>query len=549
MDMNEERRAATLARPSTAQYEWLDMELGMFLGWNPKIKDSLLAKVAAEPWNLELQKEAAGTIRCDDLDPAQWIRSAKELGAKYVVFGAKDCLGLCCWRSEYGAFNFSNSPYPEDDPRGDPVRFLAEECRKQGVRLGLYTTGRTDCMEAVDGGITKDPARQEEYTRLYRGWITEMLSKYGDVAELWFDGSLQLDIGDILKKYAPNAIIFQSKYANIRWVGQEQGYASDPAWNSLSRLDGITGVAIQRHGNPDGDCFMPLECDAKLRKRNFVYNMSPDNPLNPIEKLMDMYYNSVGHGANLLINHAPAPAGRIPDEDMERMKEFGEEIRRRFGHPIASRSGEGEIVELPLGKKTVIDHVVTMEELSGGERIRMYEIEGWDGEKWVHLANGVSVGHKKIDYFNPFETDKVRIRVLKHVGTPLIRSISAHYAGVTPKIPEPIVYGEVKIREYGDELFDIKDGDAEIVFDIGFYTPEAGQYHVSFRPYEGSLDLDIRDAWVTVQGVRMEHFVERGEGNEFNVFAPGANGDVLFHAKAQDGKGRFRGAVYYYRMT
>ncbi len=107
------------------------------------------------------------------------------------------------------------------------------------------------------------------------------------------------------------------------------------------------------------------------------------------------------------------------------------------------------------------------------------------------------------------------------------------------------------------ELSDVKCAVSEAVTNciVHAYPDGIGEIYIHMRIQEGRVfrieirDLDIRDAWVTVQGVRMEHFVERGEGNEFNVFAPGANGDVLFHAKAQDGKGRFRGAVYYYRMT
>lgn len=175
--------------------------------------------------------------------------------------------------------------------------------------------------------------------------------------------------------------MFQSKYANIRWVGQEEGYASDPAWNSLSRVDGITGTATQTHGDPDGDAWIPLECDARLRD-SWLYSEAPNNKLNSLDKLMEMYYRSVGHGSNLLINHAPHASGRIRDEDMRRMKEFGDEIRRRFGHPIAQTSGEGTVVELDLGKKQQVDHVITMEEISGGERIRAYSIEGFDGVAW-----------------------------------------------------------------------------------------------------------------------------------------------------------------------
>ena len=546
--MKEADKAATLARPSAAQYAWQDMELGMFFHWFP---DN--AWNCGEPFDIEQQKKNAATLSCPDFDPAQWVQSAKDLGAKYIVFVAKHGYGLCRWRSEYGGFNFKYSKYPIDDIRADPLRSLADECRKNDIKLGIYLNASCDIFNIGDGGIARDPARQAEYTELYRGWLKEVLTQYGDMVEIWFDGSMMLEAGDILRQYAPNIIIFQSKYANIRWVGQEEGYASDPAWNTVSHLDGVTGVSIQRHGDPDGDCWMPLECDARLR-RDWGYNDDPANKLNSLDKLMDMYYNSVGHGANLLINHAPASTGRIRDDDMARMKEFGDEIRRRFGHPVAVGEGEGEIVELDLGGVKTIDHVITMEELSGGERIRAYSIEGLDPEtnEWVRLTGGIAVGHKKIDFFNARALSKIRIHVLKSVGTPLIRSISAHYAGVTPKIPEPVAYGEVCVREYGTEMYEIGNNwDAELSISLDAFTKDAGQYRVSFRD-SGDQAVDIDRAWVVMDGVRYDSYVERvGDTSEFNLFVGGPKAQIDFHVHIRPRRDwkLVKGEVYYYRMT
>lgn len=436
-----------LARPSKAQYEWQDMEIGMFIHWFPEINppegtpddhpgdhrhhgyECQRVERLAGHWDIEKQKEVASWMDCPDYDPDQWVQSAVDLGAKYIVFVAKHGSGICRWQSEYGGMNFKYARYK--DGKGDPLGELAEACKKRGIRLGVYLNGRTVIMDTEDGGIARDPAKQGEYYDIYRGWLIEVLSKYGDMVEVWYDGSLNLEVGDVLKKYAKNAMIFQSKFANIRWVGNEDGAAADPVWNAISRIDAVSGVSTEANSDPDGDTWMPYECDTTLRYE-WGYNMVENNNLFTVDQLMEKYYKSVGHGVNLLINHAPNAAGRIEDEDMKRMKEFGDEIRRRFGHPIAQTSGEGEIVELDLGKKTPIDHVITMEEISGGHRIRSYVIEGFDGKEWKCLTTGISVGHKKIDFFTSTEVEKIRIRVTKHVGTPLIRSLAAFNVGTIP---------------------------------------------------------------------------------------------------------------------
>lgn len=533
-----------LARPSKAQYEWQDMEIGMFFHWFPKINgtwdDSRIE-------TFEHQKELAQTMDCPEFNPAQWVQSAKDLGAKYIVFVAKHGMGICRWRSEYGGLNFKYSPYKNGN--GDPLGELAEECRKQGIRLGVYLQGISQTYHTGGGGRAADPAKQSEYNTIYRGWLTEILSKYGEMVEVWFDGSITIEVGDIIKKYAPNAIVFQSKYANIRWVGQEEGYASDPAWNSLSRIDGVTGVATQAQGNPDGDVWMPLECDARLR-RDWDYNEDPGNKLNSLDKLMEMYYRSVGHGANLLINHAPHASGKIIDEDMQRMKEFGDEIRRRFGHPIANTSGEGTIVELDLGGKHKVDHVITMEEIAYGERIRAYSIEGFDGKCWKRLTGGISVGHKKIDFFKETELEKIRIKVLSNVGTPVIRSISAYYAGVTPQINEELNYGEIKIGEYGIEQYDLNTHKAQFNYELAPYTEDAGQYRISLRGKDGSARLEIENAWLEVNGIRCDEYVKRADGeNEFDIFIGGASGSIVFKAESSVGEKPIQGAAYYYRIS
>lgn len=421
-----------LAKPSKAQYEWQENELGMFIHWMP-YKDGEIdfVKDPDRRRDEEWQKATASYFKMSKMDTDQWVRSAIDLGAKYVVFVAKHNQGFVRWQTDTNyCFSMKYSPYKHG--QGDIVKELSESCKKYGIKMGIYMCGDTRICDAKQGGITANPAEQDWYTNLYRQWLTEIFTRYGSICEIWFDSSLKIDVRDIIGKYAPNAMVFQSPNATIRWVGNEEGWAYYPAWNSLKRYDAISGIATQFHSDPDGEAWMPLECDVPIRD-SWCWNPSPSNKLRTLDELMEMYYKSVGRGTTLLINHGPHPDGYIIDEDFDRMKEFGDEIRRRFDSPLAETSGEGEFVEIDLGNAQPVDHVVLMEDIRYGERIRKYVIEGFDGNNWVQLANGSSVGHKKIDFFPSVNVSKVRFKCLVAVAQPLVRSMKVYNVGTIPQ--------------------------------------------------------------------------------------------------------------------
>jgi len=145
---------------------------------------------------------------------------------------------------------------------------------------------------------------------------------------------------------------------------------------------------------------------------------------------MDIYYRSVGHGCTLLLNIAPDDRGLLPDADVERALEFGAEVRRRFGSPLAETSGSGEEIVLALGAAAEIDHLAILEEIRHGERIREYVAEALqeDGQ-WTEISRGSAVGHKKIDAFPPVKATAVRLRVISGEGEARIRSMSAYRVG------------------------------------------------------------------------------------------------------------------------
>ena len=408
-----------LATPTPQQAAWQDMEIGMFIHfgietWQDKETDD------------EPKMEYTKLFDPTNVDTDQWVDVAGSMGAKYIILVAKCHGGFCLWQTDTTEYSIKNSPYKNG--KGDIVAELAESCRKKGMKLGIYISAQDFSQKtAGTGGRSNDTEVQEKYSRIYRKQLTELLSRYGEMMEVWFDGSCIIEVGDILEKYAPKAMVFQGKYATIRWVGNELGYAPYPAWNAVNSDDPVVqaGHSTARHGDPDGDRWLPIEVDTVMRDHWF-WNSTDAETLKSVDKLMDIYYNSVGRGAVLLLNCAPDRSGRIPQADVKRAAEFGTEIKRRFQKSIAETKGSGDVVELDLKQPATIDHVITMEDIRQGERVREYVIEGLIDGNWQKISEGTAIGHKKIDRFEPVKTSSVRLRITRSAAAPIIQKLAAY---------------------------------------------------------------------------------------------------------------------------
>jgi alpha-L-fucosidase len=408
--------ARALARPTPQQQAWQDLELGMFVHMGPQTwQDSESDRMNVEP-------AAMNPAR---LDTDQWVRAAEAMGARYIVFVAKHEGGFCWWQTETTDFGVRNSSWRGG--KGDVLADLASSCRKRGIKLGVYLSP-ADRKHAIGvGGRAEAAARQGEYEKLFRQQLTEVLSRYGEMTEVWFDGSLAFDVSDLLSRHAPNAVVFQGPQASIRWVGNEDGVAPYPAWNAVvfPKAGKKWGDYTAADGDPNGNRWLPNECDARIRSTWF-WRTDNANTLKSVDQLMAMYYNSVGHGAVLLLNQTPDRTVPIPDTDARRGAEFGAEIRRRLGTPRAETLAMGAEVALDVKGGGPIDHVVIMENIAVGERVRSYVVEGMVNSAWQQLAAGSAIGHKKIDRIAPVTVTRVRLRILEAVGAPEIRRFAVY---------------------------------------------------------------------------------------------------------------------------
>jgi alpha-L-fucosidase len=416
-----------LAVPTKAQAAWEDLELGMFIHLAPQTWQDHESDDLSTPLS---------SINPDKLDTDQWCEVAAKMGAKYIVFVAKHEGGFCWWPTDTTDFCVKNTPWRGG--KGDVLADLAKSCEKFHIKLGFYLSPQDRKHDVGIGGKAKDPAKQADYEKLYRQQLTEVLTRYGDLCEIWFDGNLVFDVGDILAAHAKDAAIFQGPHATIRWVGNEDGIAPPQTCNTVKSGSKPWGHYTAKDSDLSGDRWLPCECDARIRATWF-WQTKNEKTLKTVPMLMAMYEQSVGFGAGLLLNNTPDRSGLIPQADAKRSAEFGAEIARVYGRPLGQAKGKGRELVLKLDAPQVIDRVVIMEDITQGERIRRYETDALVNGAWQPLGSGELVGHKRIEACAPVMVEGIRLRVSESVGEPIIRSLEACSTGASaaPKATYP----------------------------------------------------------------------------------------------------------------
>ncbi|KKI92064.1 alpha-L-fucosidase [Bacillus sp. SA1-12] len=406
--------ATNLAKPTEQQMRWQDLELGMFCHFG-------MNTFHDQEWGEGT--DSPETFNPSSLNVRQWVKLAKEAGFKYFILTAKHHDGFCLWPTATTEYSVKSSPWKNG--KGDVVREVAEACQEQGMLFGLYLSP-WDRHEPCYSD-------KEAYDDFYCRQLIELLTNYGPLVEVWFDGAgsegREYDwkrIIGLVKKHQPDAMIFNMGEPTIRWVGNEDGVAPYPCWNTAETAKVSMYTSDMLTWMPGTPAWVPAECDVPIRKRHWFWHPNDEQSLLSLDELMDIYYHSVGHGTNLLLNVAPDNRGLIPEVDVQRVQEFGKEIKSRFANSIAETSGEGNEFLLSLSVESLIDHVILMEDISFGERVREYVLEAKQGDKWVKVVKGSAIGHKKIDQFEPIVTDQLRLKVHEAAANPRIR----RFAGI-----------------------------------------------------------------------------------------------------------------------
>lgn len=481
-----------LARPTPYQTAWQNLELGVLLRCGPRVWESIAPAHHPIPFSdLKL-----------DFNTDQWADCALKVGAKYVILVAKHANGFCLWKTHTTSNGIWKTSW--QGGHGDLVASMSKSCRERGLKMGVYLSPQDRTFGAGIGGRCKTPQAQAKYNRVYREQLKELLTGYGPIIEIWFDGSIAVPVGDILKRYAPHAMKFQGPEATLRWVGNEDGFAPYPTWNPISRADARTGVATAIQGSRNGSVWLPVEADVSILRPRWFWSPTNQKNLLTLEELTDIYYRSVGRGVQMLLNLPPNARGLMPNETCERARQFGEEIRRRFGHSLAETSGSGRSLVLKLPSPHRVDNVILQEDCSFGQRVWEYRLEGFSNGKWVDLGKGISIGHKRIQPVPPKVVQAVRFVAEESAGQPKIRNLALFDTGVQPPAGwnAPVqAYAHDKVGTWQNYRFRV-DLTKEIV--------AATQYRLRFVP-QGSATVAIEKPVLLIGGVPEPDLVRRSK--------------------------------------
>lgn len=433
--------------PHQAQLVWQDAELAAIFHYDLHVFDSVAYN---QTLNRITPIQDVNIFNPSELDTDQWIRSVKAMGAKIAIITATHETGFAIYQSDANPYCMKVLKWRNG--KGDIVRDFVRSCRKYGVLPGVYIGIRWNSFLGVhDFMMPKDGSqfqvnRQVFYNHMCEGMTKELMSRYGDLAIVWYDGGGHgpelggPDILPIVEKYQKNIIFYHnSQRADIRWGGSETGMVPYPCWGtypfpySHSKNQEVVFKCDNRllkYGDANGAYYMPAMSDSPLRgykgRHEWFWEPHDEEHIYPLDNLMKMYENSVGHNSTLIIGVAPDNRGLVPDEDVKRLKEFGDEIKRRYGTPLVSVSGVGNIFRLNFKPAVTVNAAVISEDITKGERVRSYKIEGKINGKWRILSSGTCIGHKKIDTWKPQNVSALRLYIKMSEGKPYISAFSAH---------------------------------------------------------------------------------------------------------------------------
>ncbi|GAA4297549.1 alpha-L-fucosidase [Aestuariibaculum suncheonense] len=433
--------------PTQAQLDWQNAELVAVFHYDLHVFDG---KTYNQSHNRITPVEDINIFNPEQLDTDQWIKSVKDAGCKIAILTATHETGFALYQSDVNPYSLKAVKWR--DGKGDIVKDFVESCRKYGVKPGIYIGIRWNSFFGIHDFIVEGNSdfaknRQQHYNRMCEGMVDELMSRYGDLAIVWFDGGAHgpekggADILPIVEKYQKDIVFYHNtQRADIRWGGSESGTVPYPCWGNYpfpyshstnQEVIFKNNFKLLKTGDPNGKFYMPAMSDAPLRgfngRHEWFWEPNDDENIYPLKNLMDMYCNSVGHNTSLILGITPDPNGLVPEADVKRLKEFGENIKRNFSTPVASASGNKSKLTVKLPNAQEVNQVVITEDISHGERVRNFILEGKTKSGWKTIFEGSCIGHKFIYKFDGIEVSQVRLKITASQDTPKIKSFEVFH--------------------------------------------------------------------------------------------------------------------------
>ena len=483
--------------PSENQMRWQEMEYYAFIHFS-------LNTYTDQSWGFG--NEDINLFNPTNLDAREWVRVCKESGMKGVIITAKHHSGFCLWPSKYTEYSVKNAPWKNG--KGDVVREVADACKKYGLKFGVYLSPWD--RNRADYG-------QPEYITYFRNQLTELLTEYGPVFEVWFDGAnggtgwygganenRKIDAKTyydwpntyaLVRKLQPKIVIWNDggDRGDLRWVGTESGYVGEKNWSLLNAKGDVTWNMLH-HGLEGGDSWVPAEVNTSIRPEWF-YHPAEDDKVKTVPQLLDSYYHSIGRNATFLLNFPIMPDGTIHPTDVKHAIEMNKVVKQTFAANLAknakveatnARGGSKKFgpqnavdekndtywatdddvttasLTITLKKPTLFNRFLSQEYIRLGQRVKGFTVEALVDGQWKELGKGSTIGYKRILRFPAVETTQVRFSITDAKAAPVISVVGLYNAPLI--LDAPLItrnrQGEIAIAsaDVGPQFYYTLDG-------------------------------------------------------------------------------------------
>ncbi|MDD2551431.1 MAG: alpha-L-fucosidase [Dysgonamonadaceae bacterium] len=468
--------------PTKKQYEWQKLELTAFIHFG-------INTFTGREWGDGT--EDPDLFNPTDLNAEQWVVALKEGGFKMIILTAKHHDGFCLWPTKTTEHSVASSSWR--DGGGDVVRELKSACDKHDMKFGVYLSPWD--RNAPSYGDSP------EYNKMFVQQLSELLSNYGEIHEVWFDGANAegpngkkqiydwkafYHVIDSLQPKAVKAIMGD----DVRWVGNEQGLGRETEWSVTPLRADIHENALEENQRLEISAtakdlgsrkliekahsiyWYPSEVDVSIRS-GWFYHPEQDAQVKSLEELVNIYYQSVGMNSVLLLNVPPDRRGLIHEIDAARLKEFGEYVRKTFEDNKMNESHSywkaknGDFREYSIKQGETINTILLQEDIEKGQRVEVFKVEGLIDGSWNKLTEGTTIGYKRILRFEDVVPEKIRITIIETRVSANIKEIGAYYAGeyTTDTLDINLNYIDkdwVKVMETNPLTVDIQGKEIEI---------------------------------------------------------------------------------------
>lgn len=410
--------SGTLPKPSARQLAWQQLETTAFLHFT-------MNTYTDKEWGEG--NESPSIFNPTKLDAMQWAKALKAGGFKIAIITAKHHDGFCLWPSKYTEHSIKNSPYKNGE--GDIVKELSEACKAVGIKFGVYLSP-WDRHEKSYG--------TDAYNTYYKNQLRELLTNYGEIAEVWFDGAkgenaknMEYDFQGywkMVRELQPKAVMFSDAGPDVRWVGNEKGNAGETCWSTINNAGQAPGKADEHYlntGDEKGPDWIPAETDVSIRPGWFWHEKENAKVRTP-QNLVNLYYQSVGRNSLLLLNIPPNRDGLLETTDVYAIQKFRAILNETFAHNLISSKHQflidkklstskvldvNQSLILQLDGEKEFDRISIQENIAEGQRIKSFLVEYWDGKTWQKLAESTTVGHKRLLRFPTVKSTQVRLTI------------------------------------------------------------------------------------------------------------------------------------------